>query len=165
MATGAWVSLDTRMLTRTINCPVLLRTAVCSIAHSSGASRLALVHRTSQPDGGEAGAAVGAASTVGTVVGAARGAFFDLGACWAWLAPMEPKARMAARTASFAETFTVCGSKTRLLRKQRGWSQSQVIRRLPWPSGARSPAARLRYVSSVPSPKKHSRAGRDRDTP
>jgi hypothetical protein len=35
----------------TISCPVLLSTAVCSIAHSSGASRLALVHRAAQPGG------------------------------------------------------------------------------------------------------------------
>src|SRR5277367_2447624 len=97
MATGTRVSLGTRMLTRTINCPVLLRTAVCSIAHSRGASRLALEHRTAQPDWVAAAAAAGVASA--GVVWAACGAFLDLAACWAWLAPIEPKAKMAARTA------------------------------------------------------------------
>jgi hypothetical protein len=43
-----------------INCPVLVSTAVCSIAHSKGASRLGLLHRAAQPGGG--GAFVGAAS-------------------------------------------------------------------------------------------------------
>jgi hypothetical protein len=42
------------MLTSTINCPVWLRTAVCSIAHSSGALRLALVQRAIQPGCGAA---------------------------------------------------------------------------------------------------------------
>jgi hypothetical protein len=45
------------MLTSTISCPVLVRTAVCSIAHSSGASRLALVQRAIQPGCGAAPAA------------------------------------------------------------------------------------------------------------
>src|SRR5260221_2428534 len=53
-ATGVWVSLGTRMLTSATNCPVLLNTAFCSIAHSSGASRLALLQPTAPP-GGTAG--------------------------------------------------------------------------------------------------------------
>ena len=50
-ATGCAGVAGTRMLSSTITCPVLVRTAVCSIAHSSGASRLALVHRATQPGG------------------------------------------------------------------------------------------------------------------
>src|SRR5882724_11198377 len=77
-ATGVWVSLGTRMLTRTINCPVLLSTAVCSMAHSSAASRLALLHRAAQPD--EAGALADAASACAgaAVVWAGRGGALDL---------------------------------------------------------------------------------------
>src|SRR5215468_4411840 len=46
------------MLTSTTSCPVLVSTACCSIAHSSGASRLELLKRASQPgDGAFAGAA------------------------------------------------------------------------------------------------------------
>jgi len=50
----------------------LLNTAVCSIAHSSGASRLALAHRTAQPGGGAAAAGAGAAGSA--AAGAAAGA-------------------------------------------------------------------------------------------
>jgi hypothetical protein len=77
------------------------------MAHSSGASRLALVHRTAQPGGGEEGAVAGAAAAGGGAVWAACRALLDLGPCWAWLAPMEPKTRMATRMASVAEIFTV----------------------------------------------------------
>src|SRR6202000_641133 len=67
MARGGWVSPGTRMLTRTLTCPVLVSTAVCSIAHSSGASRLTLEQRTAQPGGGAAGAepAAGGAACAG----------------------------------------------------------------------------------------------------
>src|SRR3981189_1428679 len=83
-ATRVSVSLGTRMLISTINCPVLVRTALCSMAHSSGASRLALVHRATQP--GAAGAFAGAASAsgaagAGCVACAARGGGFGLGVC------------------------------------------------------------------------------------
>src|SRR5262249_57235592 len=66
-ATGAWVSLGTRILTSTTSCPVLVSTACCSIAHSSGASRLALLQRASQPGGG---ALAGAADSTGGAAGA-----------------------------------------------------------------------------------------------
>src|SRR6266436_9372892 len=107
-AIGVWVSLGTRMLISTINCPVLLRTALCSIAHSSGASRLALVHRATQP--GAAGAFAGAASAwgVGCAACAARGGDLalavSLGPCWAWLRPSDPNAT-AATTANCTGNF------------------------------------------------------------
>ena len=92
MAIGWRVSLATRMLSSTITCPVLVRTAVCSTAHSSGASRLALEQRATQPGG--AGALAGAASACGAGVGdgvawAARGAALALGACGVWPKPGE----------------------------------------------------------------------------
>src|SRR5712691_9996996 len=107
-ATGVWVSLGTRILISTINCPVLVRTALCSIAHSSGASRLALVHRATQP--GAAGPFAGAASAegageAGCAVCAACGGLLALGACWAWLRPSDPNAT-AATTRRCAEIFT-----------------------------------------------------------
>src|SRR3984893_18540953 len=106
-ATGVWVSLGTRMLISTINCPVLVRTALCSMAHSSAASRLALVHRATQP--GAAGAFAGAASAngaagAGCVACAARGGVLALGVCWAWLGPSDPNAT-ATTIATCAEIF------------------------------------------------------------
>src|SRR5260370_5431542 len=79
--TGAWVSLGTRMLTSTISCPVLVRTAVCSIAHSGGALRLALVHRAAQPGGGGALAGGGCAG---------GGALLDSVACRRSPRPGDP---------------------------------------------------------------------------
>jgi hypothetical protein len=76
------------------------------MAHSSGASRLALVHRTAQPGGGEASAGAASAWGVadGGVVCAVRGgALLDLGGCWARLKPIDPNATMAMTTASLAE--------------------------------------------------------------
>src|SRR5688500_6063679 len=94
------------MLTRTINCPVLLRTAVCSIAHSSGAVRLALVHRAFQPGcAAGAGSAWGAAGVAG-VAAAAVGAAFDFWACWAWLTPIDPTVRMAMQIVVLMKIFT-----------------------------------------------------------
>jgi hypothetical protein len=82
----------------------LLRTAVCSIAHSSGAARLALVHRAFQPGcAAGAGSAWGAAGVAGVAV-CAGGAAFDFG--WAWLSPIDPTARMAAQIAVLIEIFT-----------------------------------------------------------
>ena len=52
MAIGWWVSPGTRTLIKTINWPVLVSTAVCSATHSSGASRLTLAHRATQPGAG-----------------------------------------------------------------------------------------------------------------
>ena len=77
-ATGARVSAGTRTLTSTINWPVLVRTALCSIAHSSGAPRLALLHRATQPGG----AGAFAFSEVGAGAACATGAalFLALGA-------------------------------------------------------------------------------------
>jgi hypothetical protein len=93
-------------LTRTINCPVLLRTAVCSIAHSSGPARLALVHRAFQPGcAGGAASACGAAGGAGVAAGAGAAAF-DFAACWAWLNPIDPPAIMATQIAVFTEIFT-----------------------------------------------------------
>src|SRR4029077_9981448 len=66
-ATGARGSLGTRVLTSTISCPVLVSTACCSIAHSSGASRLALEQRAIQPGGG---ALAGVADSTGGAAGA-----------------------------------------------------------------------------------------------
>ena len=60
-------SLVTRMLTSTISCPVLVSTACCSIAHSSGASRLPLEQRAIQPGGG---ALAGVADSTGGAAGA-----------------------------------------------------------------------------------------------
>src|SRR5665213_365676 len=100
--TGVWVSLGTRMLTSVTVCPVLLSTALCSIAHSSGASRLALEQRAAQP-GCAAAFAGGVSDGDGAGVGAvcaARGAALDLGACWASLG--DPVAARAARIANFA---------------------------------------------------------------
>jgi hypothetical protein len=74
----------------------LVRTAVCSIAHSGGALRLALVHRAAQPGGGGA---------LADGVSAGGGALLDLVACWAWPSPVDPKATIAT-TASFMEIFT-----------------------------------------------------------
>src|SRR5579863_4240597 len=99
--TGVWVSLGTRTLTSTSNCPVLVNTALCSIAHSSGASRLALLQRAAQPGGG--GVFAGADSACGAAVGAGCGAALDLGACWAW--PGETKAARIT-TARNVEIFT-----------------------------------------------------------
>src|ERR1700692_3385003 len=103
---GAWVSRGTRMLTSTISCPVLVRTAVCSIAHSSGASRLALVQRAIQPGCGAAPAAGVSAGDPGgaSLLCAACGADLDLGAAWAW--PDDPRAARATTTASLAKIFT-----------------------------------------------------------
>jgi hypothetical protein len=89
-------------LIRTINWPVLVRTALCSIAHSSGAPRLALLHRATQPGG----AAVFALSAAGAGVACATGValFLALGA-WAWLWPHKPDIAAAA-IANFTKTFT-----------------------------------------------------------
>src|SRR5207248_4904292 len=90
--------------------PVLVSTAFCSIAHSSGASRLALAHRAIQP--GWAGAP-GAASACGEGEGAgvACAAFgagvFALiaGGCCASAAPVIAKIT-AAMVATMTEIFT-----------------------------------------------------------
>src|SRR5882724_12043961 len=97
-AIGAWVSAGTRMLIRTISCPVLDSTAVCSIAHSSGALRLALVQRASQPAWG---AFAGAASAWAVWLCAgwagadcpAGGGLLPFG-CWAWPRLIGPNARI-----------------------------------------------------------------------
>src|SRR5262249_31393652 len=65
----------------TNNCPVLVRMAFCSIAHSSGASRFALLQRAAQPGVAEAGgAALGEGDGAGVTWGAGA---FALGACCA----------------------------------------------------------------------------------
>jgi hypothetical protein len=104
-ATGARVSAGTRTLTRTINWPVLVRTALCSIAHSSGAPRLALLHRATQP-GGAGVFAPSAAAAAGAGVACAPGAalLLALGA-WAWLWPHKPDIAAAA-IANLTRIFT-----------------------------------------------------------
>src|SRR3954469_11723043 len=100
-ATGARVSPGTRMLISTINCPVLVNTAVCSTAHSSGAPRLALAHHATHPAG--AGAVSAAGAGVACVTGAG-GAPLALGA-WAW--PRPDRAKVAATAMeSLTEIFT-----------------------------------------------------------
>src|SRR5882724_3762800 len=94
------------MLTSTMSWPVLLRTAVCSIAHSSGASRLGLVQRAIQPvlfpDASAWGAAAGAGAGAGAAAGA--GAVRALGT-WAW--PGAAVASTVNRTNSdFTTIFT-----------------------------------------------------------
>src|SRR3954454_3398886 len=81
-ATGAWVSLGTRMLTSTMSCPVLLSTAVCSIAHSSGPLRATLLQRADQPGCGAADGSGCGAGAAGVACAAARGVL-AFGA-WAW---------------------------------------------------------------------------------
>src|SRR4051794_24811685 len=100
-ATGARVSPGTRMLISTINCPVLVNTAVCSTAHSSGAPRLALAHRATHPAG--AGAASAAGAGVACATGAA-GAPLALGV-WAWPRPGRDEITATAM-ASLTEIFT-----------------------------------------------------------
>jgi hypothetical protein len=92
-------------LTSTISWPVLVRTALCSIAHSSGAPRLALLHRATQPGGADVFAPSAAAAVepgVACAIGAAL--FLALGA-WAWLWPHNPDIAAAA-TANFIKIFT-----------------------------------------------------------
>src|SRR6266581_9685355 len=90
-ATGACVSLGTRILTKTINCPVLVRTAVSSTAHSSGAARLGLEQRATQPGGG------GASPWVAELVCAAFGVALDLADCCAEPGGHHPKITTARR--------------------------------------------------------------------
>jgi hypothetical protein len=92
-------------LISTINWPVLVRTAVCSIAHSSGAPRLALLHRAIQPGGvgvfaGTASVAVAPAAGVACATG---GGFLALGAC-ARLGTQKENIAIDA-TNSFVEIF------------------------------------------------------------
>src|SRR4029077_7572488 len=102
-ATGARVSPGTRILTTTNNCPVLVRMAFCSIAHSSGASRLALLQGAAQLGVAEAG---GEALGEGDGAGVAWAAgVLDLGACWASPSPAVASNRKADR-ASRAAAFT-----------------------------------------------------------
>jgi len=98
-ATGARESPGTRMLTSTISCPVLLSTAVCSTAHSSGASRLGLPQRAIQPGGGGvfgcAASACGAARAGGDFCAdcdfGVTGGVVALGCC-AWAVPVAAAA-------------------------------------------------------------------------
>src|SRR5579863_2314997 len=89
------------MLTSTTSCPVLVRTAFCSIAHSSGASRLGLLQRAAQPGcAGGAGVPEGEGVGVGWVC------------AWPWPWPLAlgffcwaveiPAAENVARTATIA---------------------------------------------------------------
>src|SRR5258707_13622690 len=78
------------MLISTINCPVLVSTAVCSIRHSSGAPRLALLHRALQP-GGAGGVAASASACAGAGAGVAgTGAAFGGGAPFGFGARGDP---------------------------------------------------------------------------
>src|SRR6185295_7476134 len=94
------------MLIRTINWPVLVKTALCSIAHSSVALRLVLLHRAIQPGGGGADAAAPSlvAAEGGGAACAAAGPFLALGA-WAWPWPHTPNMATAA-IANLIEIFT-----------------------------------------------------------
>src|SRR3954470_4205822 len=90
------------------------------MAHSSGASRLALPQRATQPGGGgvlavaaplplSAGAAAGGllAGVCADLAGA-----LDLAGCWELATPTKPEAAIVATIiASFAEFFTVASPK------------------------------------------------------
>ncbi len=76
------------------------------MAHSSGAARLALVQRAFQPGcAAGAGSAWGAAGAAGVAAGAGAAAF-DFAACWAWLMPIDPAARMVTQIAVLMDIFT-----------------------------------------------------------
>src|SRR5580765_9049313 len=95
------------MLINTISWPVFVSTAVCSSAQSSDVVRLALVHRATQPGGGDAFAAAASAGEAdGAGVACAGGAaLLALGACWAWIGPESPNINATA-IANFTEMFT-----------------------------------------------------------
>src|SRR5436309_14294797 len=90
-ADGAWVSAGTRMLTAITTWPVRGSTALCSTAHSSGASRLMLAQRAVQPGAGGLFCAAPFAASVGAAAGAGAGgavcadfgAALDFAGCWA----------------------------------------------------------------------------------
>src|ERR1700736_1413258 len=96
------------MLTSTISCPVLVSTAVSSMAHSSGASRLAELQREIQPGaGGCAACSAGEGEAAGAGVcagaGAVGAAFF--GACAE--ADAQANAASARRTTALLSDLTV----------------------------------------------------------
>src|SRR5438874_9684236 len=96
-ATGVRVSVGMRILIRTMVWPVLVRTAFCSIAHSSGASRLGLVQRAIHP--GCCAVASSAWDWVGAGCAAeAGGAAFFLAPCWAYTAPVDNRTAAARAT-------------------------------------------------------------------
>src|SRR3954453_7387766 len=101
-AEGVWVSAGTRIWTAITSWPVRGSTALCSMAHSSGASRLALPQRAVQPGGG-GGFAVGAPLSVGADAGgllagvcADFAGALDLAGCWEWATPITPEATIIA---------------------------------------------------------------------
>src|ERR1700742_1640090 len=90
------------MLTSTTNCPVLLRIAFCSIAHSSGASRLGLLHRAAQPAWGGVGVVEGAGAGAAWLCAGPLALGASLGVCWATEVPAAAIAATAIIIASFA---------------------------------------------------------------
>src|ERR1700754_4181754 len=100
------------MLTRITSWPVRGSTALCSMAHSSGASRLALPQRAAQPGG--CGVLAGVALSAGAAAGGAGavcadlGGALDFGGCCAWPGKVRPNASTAAmRTTGFGGLFMV----------------------------------------------------------
>src|ERR1700674_1087052 len=99
--TGCLVSWGTRTTTEATSCPVLVTTAVCSTAQSTGFCRVSLMHREIQPGAGFGGSCAWAAGGVeGFAAGAAAGGFAGLRSCAAaaWIAsahrpPAKPNAR------------------------------------------------------------------------
>src|SRR4051794_11935489 len=91
------------------------------MAHSSGASRLALPQRATQPGGGgvlvaDAPFALSAGAAAGGLLAGVCADFagaLDLAGCWEWATPIKSEAAIAATIiASFAEFFTVAPPKS-----------------------------------------------------